>query len=92
MTTTTLKSMPYAQAKVIINDNGTINLVSYVTTVCVISPEGWLTVNRLYSSTTRKHIGAFMKEYCGCYYQLSKQIYNDNLQYNINTGEVRPLI
>ena len=51
-------------------------------------PEGWLSCNGLYSMTTIKHIGWFMRER-GMTYQLAKQLYQDNKEYNINTGEVR---
>jgi hypothetical protein len=38
--------------------------------------------------TTRKHIGAFMREYCGSTYQVAKQLYEDGYMLNIDTGEV----
>ena len=82
-----LSAMPYAQAKVHITEH-TIYLVSYKTTVAYIDPEGWLIINGLYSATTRKHIGAFMREYANATYQLAKQIYTDGYAYNIYTGEV----
>lgn len=87
-TTTTLSAMPYAQAKVNHHDDGHIVLVSYATAVAFIDPEGWLCINGLYSATTRKHIGAFVKEYANIYYQTAKRIYEDGLAYNIHTGEV----
>lgn len=85
-----LKSMPYAQAHVRTNDSETI-LISYQTAVAVISSDGWLTVNGLYSATTRRHLGAFAKEYCGTTYQVLKLIYDDDMEYNIHTGEIRPI-
>ena len=86
-----LSAMPYAQAKVIIMDNGNIILRSYYTDAAMIRSDGWLTINGLYSATTRKHIGAFVKEYANISYQLAKQLYNDKMRYNIYTGEVAPI-
>lgn len=84
--TVNLKSIPYGNAKVIIN-SGNIKLISYVTTVAEIQDD-WLTIYGLYSMTTRKHISAFVKEYCGITYQTAKKIYEDGLKYNLATGEV----
>jgi hypothetical protein len=78
----------YAQTYVRIWEDNTVELVSYVTTVIVITPEGWLHVNGLYSMTTIKHIGWFMRER-GFTYQLAKQLYNDNKEFNVYTGECR---
>lgn len=86
-----LSNMPYAQAKVVVMSDGTIALRSYYTYVAFISGDGWLSINGLYSATTRKHIGAFMKEYVNASYQLAKQLYNENMKYNIYTGEVAPI-
>lgn len=89
MSTTKLSTMPYAQATVFAN-NGYITLISYETPVAYICPEGWLHISGLYSMTTRKHIGAFVKEYANITYQLAKRLFDDKLSYNIHTGEVRP--
>ena len=78
----------YASTFVRTFEDGTIQLVSYSTVVIEINPEGWLTVNGLYSMTTIKHIGWFMRER-GLTYQLAKQLYNDNVKYNIHTGEIK---
>jgi hypothetical protein len=64
-----------------------IALYSYTTRVAEVR-EGWLHVYGLYSMTTRRHIGWFMRE-LGFTYQLAKQIYEDNKDFNIYTGEVR---
>lgn len=83
-----LKELPYGQAFVEYIDNNNIYLWSYTTLVAQIE-NGWLTINGLYSATTRRHIGCFMREYVkGGNYQLAKQFYYDNMAYNINTGEV----
>ena len=67
----------YANTYVRIYNDNTVELVSYVTTVIVITPDGWLHVTELYSMTTIKHIGWFMRER-GFNYQLAKQLYKDN--------------
>lgn len=84
-----LTNMPYAQAKVVIDENNAITLISYTTTVVVIDPQGWLTCSGTYSQTTRKHISAFMKEYGnGADYYTAKRCYEDGVTYNIYTGEI----
>ena len=83
-----LSKMPYAQAKVIIIDNGDIILRSYYTDVAMIRSDGWLTINGLYSATTRRHISAFVKEYANISYQLAKDLCVKKMAYNIYTGEV----
>ena len=83
-----LSAMPYAQAKVYCFIDGATTLISYATPVAHIDEEGWLEVYGLYSQTTRKHIGAFVKEYAGMSYQVAKQIYTDGYKINIHTGEV----
>ena len=75
-------------ALVIIEKDGTINLVSYETIVAVIDKEGWLLIKGLYSRTTRKHIGAFVKEFCNLEYEDAKRIYDNAWLYNIHTGEI----
>lgn len=83
-----LNKMPYAQAKVLVMDNGNIILRSYYTDVAMIRSDGWLTINGLYSATTRKHISAFVQEYANISYQLAKDLYAKKMAYNIYTGEV----
>lgn len=90
--TYTLTAMPYAQARVIHMDNGYIALRSYKTVVATISENGWLVINGLYSATTRKHIGAFVKEYAKISYQAARDFFEKNISYNIYTGEVTPLL
>lgn len=77
----------FAQVKVYEYDNGAMTLVSYTTAVIGINPEGWLEVSGLYSRTTIKHIGWFMRE-LGFTYQLAKDLYLNNLRFNIHTGEI----
>lgn len=82
------KDHQYAQAQINTYSDGSKALQSYATIVVEIDPEGWLKVNGLYSMTTIRHIGWFMRE-LGFTYQLAKQLYNDNAEMNIETGEVR---
>lgn len=95
MTIKKLSRMPYATAHVEIDDDGNINLFSYVTLVVTIDKDGWLTCTGTYSPTTRKHISAFMREYvtypngnCG-EYQTAKEAYLRGFDFNVNTGEIR---
>lgn len=83
-----LNKMPHAQAKVLIMNNGNIILRSYYTDVAMIRSDGWLTINGLYSATTRRHIGAFVKEYANISYQLAKDLCIKKMAYNIYTGEI----
>ena len=78
----------YAQAHVNFFDDGTVELWSYTTRIISITPEGWLTCFGLYSRTTIKHIGWFMRER-GMSYYTAKQLYLDDKEMNIHTGEVR---
>ena len=79
----------YANTYVRIFDDDTVQLVSYTTTVIEITPDGWLSVNGLYSRTTIKHIGWFMRER-NLSYQLAKWLYVKGVSYNVYTGEIRP--
>lgn len=84
-----LETLPTStNALVIIEKDGTINLVSYETIVAIIDSEGWLLIKGLYSKTTRKHIGAFMKEFCNLEIEDAKKFYDNAWLYNIHTGEI----
>lgn len=92
-----LSAMPYAQAHVEIDPAGNIYLFSYVTLVCVLTVDGWLTCTGTYSQTTRKHIGAFMREYVsypsgdrGSYYD-AKRCFENEWRFNVKTGEVEDI-
>jgi hypothetical protein len=87
-TTKTNNGHKYAATYVRIYDDDTVELVSYTTTVITITPDGWLSCNGLYSMTTIKHIGWFMRER-GMTYYLAKQMYLDGMEYNVYTGEIR---
>ena len=82
-----LKAIPYGQCCVEIINENTFYLWSYRTLVAKVE-KSWLTINGLYSMTTRKHIGAFMREYCMSDYQMAKQLYEDGYMLNIDTGEL----
>lgn len=86
-----LEKMPYAQAGVIFDANGT-HLISYTTLVCTIDTEGWLSCTGTYSQTTRKHISAFMREFAPwlSYYD-AKACYEQGHKLNIRTGEIEPI-
>lgn len=87
-----LSKMPYAQAHIEIDESGNITLFSYITRVATLTADGWLIIHGLYSMTTRKHISAFMQEYCQPFdYQTAKKIYEDNMRLNIDTAEVEDL-
>ena len=84
-----LSKMPYANAYVKIDNDGTTTLVSYVTPVVVIGADGWIKCNGLYSMTTRRHISRFMDEYTTKDFRFAKKLYEDGVEYNLNTGEYR---
>ena len=87
----TLSGHEYAQAHVIIDERG-VSLISYKTLVINIDNEGWLTCTGLYSRTTIKHIGWFMKTYGnGLNYYDVKKVYNDDAGINIYTGGVKTI-
>lgn len=87
MTTKKFAGHEQAAAKIRYYGNGRIELVSYATTVAVIDESGWLVVNGLYSMTTIKHIGWFMKMF-NLSYSTAKALYTDNMTMNVHTGEV----
>lgn len=85
------KDHEFAQAHVVLHDDGTIDLVSYTTLVCRIFPDGRLECTGLYSRTTIKHIGWFMREYTqGTYYDV-KKAYQGQMYFNVFTGEYTPM-
>ena len=85
-----LSAMPYAQSHVELTSENRIALFSYVTLVAEIV-DGWLYIHGLYSQTTRKHIGAFCKEYANCDYKTAKSLYENGYRMNIHTGEVEEI-
>lgn len=87
MTTRKFNDHVHAQAYIIDRDSGDKELISYTTRVCAVYGD-WLVVYGLYSATTRKHIGWFMKE-LGFDYQTAKHLYDNDLMMNIYTGEVK---
>ena len=81
-----LTNHPYAQCEIITIDRG-VALKSYQTVVATIQ-DNVLRISGLYSATTRRHIGAFVKEYAGLTYQTAKRLYEDGYGYNLLTGEI----
>lgn len=81
-----LNAYPYGQASITIYDNF-VALVSYDTCVAVCA-DNLLKISGLYSATTRKHIGAFMREMGYGDYQLAKKLYEMGALYNVETGEI----
>lgn len=86
-----LQGHPFASCGVKKDADG-VHLYSYATHVATISPSGWLHVNGLYSTTTRKHIGYFLKEYGNhTSYAAARACYESNMEYNVWTGEWKTL-
>ena len=83
----------YAQCHTEIAENGDTYFFSYQTMVAEIRVDEitgwrWLYVHGLYSATTRKQLGWFMREYCDMDYHTAKLIYEDNEWICLDTGEV----
>ena len=85
-----LKNHPYAQCSVRELIDGSVVFTSYNTDVIYIDKDGWLYVSGLYSPTTKKQIGYFLKEYAPFlnYYDIKILYYNKCLL-NIYTGEIK---
>ena len=85
-----LKNRPYAQCSVRELIDGSVVFTSYNTDVIYIDKEGWLSVTGLYSATTRKQIGYFLKEYVPALtYQDIKSLYYNKRVLNIYTAEIK---
>lgn len=85
-----LKNHPYAQCSVRVLLDGSVVFTSYNTDVIYIDKDGWLYVSGLYSATTRKQIGYFLKEYVPALsYQDIKSLYYNNRVLNIYTAEIK---
>ena len=85
-----LKYCRYGSCGVLETEND-IFLQSYTTIVLRLNKKsGWLYCTGTYSATTRKHIGLWLKEFCpDVSYQMMKNCYANNMEYNINTGELK---
>lgn len=87
-----LKLMPAAQAGIIQDSDGTIKLISYATCVAAVDAEGWLSCSGTFSSSTRRHINRFLKEFdTPCGYYDAKRCYEKDEAINIYTGEIKTL-
>ena len=86
-----LTAHPHANARIIITPAVT-TLVSYSTAVIDIDANGWLSCSGLYSMTTRKQIGWFLKEYAPAItFQMVKKCVETDTMINIYTGEIVPM-
>ena len=85
-----LKNHPHAQCSVRELIDGSVVFTSYNTDVIYIDKDGWLYVSGLYSATTRKQIGYFLKEYVPALtYQDIKSLYYNKCLLNIYTAEIK---
>ena len=84
---------PYGKTNAVKYTDGTIKLTSYETDVAFLTPDGWLTIKGLYSTTTRRHIMAFLKEYAPtvAYFDTVKSLVTNGYKIDINTGEILPV-
>lgn len=98
-----LKYAPYSQAYVAryYNENGELyrmDLISYNTLVACVLANGVTECTGTYSQTTRRHINRFCREVnedfnapLALNYSVCKQIYENDMLYNIFTGECTPI-
>lgn len=85
-----LKNHPYAQCSVRVLLDGSVVFTSYSTDVIYIDKDGWLYVSGLYSATTKKQIGYFLKEYVPFLsFQDIKSLYCNKCLLNIYTAEIK---
>ena len=87
MTSKRFEGHEKAAAKINYYNDGSFELISYYTTVITVNKDGWLHINGLYSRTTIKHIGWFMK-ICDLSYQTAKWLLQNEFDMNIYTGEI----
>lgn len=76
-----------AQAGVKFAVDGSIELYSYATHVCTIKGD-YVYCYYNGTTTTRKHIGWFMREYANSYYQVAKMSADTGMWVNFKTGEM----
>lgn len=81
-----LQNHASASASVQICNDGSVLLISYTTMVCKVDSNGWLHVYGLYSATTRKHIGWFLRERYQIDYSVARDAYNGNYEVNVFNG------
>lgn len=88
-----LEYCPYGSAGVVFPDGGGVVLVSYTTPVCGIDANGMAWCRGTYSATTRKHIGAFCKEYGKGIldYYTMKALAANREKLDMATGELVPM-
>lgn len=90
MNTYQLTGHPKAKAVVQCFPDGRIKLFSYDTLAAEITQDRWFKIHNWSSTTTRKHITWFMKEYCKLdkAYDTAKALFTNGFTMNLNTGEV----
>ena len=87
-----LKYCPHGSCGVVISQDGSVHLISYETRVNSIDASGKLDCSGTYSATTRKHLGAFLKEYApNLNYYSAKSIAGKPVTMDIHTGEIEPI-
>ena len=82
-----------AQCGIIYNSNG-INLMSYESLICTIDKNRFLSfsLNPSYSRTTTTHVTWFLKKFApNISLNTCKICYNQDMQVNVDTGEIKPL-
>lgn len=89
-------SCPYGSCGIIELSDAT-QLVSYTTVCGELREDGWLSARHYSSTTTARHISAFIKDYIkpvdpSFSYKDWKKLVDDDVEYNIYTGEVREYV
>lgn len=82
-----------ANCRILTDYEGNTFLLSYSTIVCVVRTDGWMHCNGLYSRTTIKHIGWFMRYISAQFgakvsYYDAKWCYEHDSMMNVTNGEV----
>lgn len=84
-----LNNHAYANCNVIKTADDEIHFISYTTTVIIIDRNGYLACNGLYSMTTRKQIGWFLKEYApNLNYHDVKKAYENAYMIHVENGDI----
>lgn len=88
-------SCPYGSCGIIELSDAT-QLVSYTTVCGELRDDGWLSARHYSSTTTARHINAFIKDYVRAEdpsfnYKNWKKLVDKHLAYNIYTGEIKEL-
>ena len=96
-----LRDHQYSQCGITHDNSGeTLLFVSYETIVCEISKDGWFHLNGVFSVTTSKQIGWFLREWCNdyshrrdlCNYPYLRKMWEKGLDVNLYHGDTRPAL